>query len=339
MRVLIAGSQGYLGTVTAQVFSGAGHEVTGLDTCLFAGCVMGSDPLDPPTLTTDLRDITSADLTGFDAVVHLAALPVVPGQVEKDVNHHAAVRLGHAAKEAGVGRYLFASEITGQGVRAHDSLPGPAGLDPSPPGTEDKMRVEEEVAALSGPAFVPAFLRLATMFGFSPRVRSDLPLNRMVGEAIFTGEVAVPAGERIVRPMVHVRDAADAFLRCLTAPAGVVNRAVFDVGSESTTVTGTKIACAVSDEIPGTMLRASRLGGSGPVPNRVDFDFDRVRRAVGFEPRWGIADGVAELHRAYVGSGMDPDTFFSRFDRRVHLLAMQDAGEVDEQVRRQEVLV
>ncbi|MFN3599985.1 MAG: NAD-dependent epimerase/dehydratase family protein [Dietzia sp.] len=341
MRVLISGSQGYLGTVTAQVITAAGHEVTGLDTGLFAGCVMGAGPIDPPTLATDLRDVTAADLTGFDAVIHLAALPgsawdPTNREVVRHVNHLAAVRLALAAKDAGVGRYLFASTCAVYGERREEPVTESAPLRPLTALAESKLRVEEEVSELADSDFVPVFLRLASTFGFSPRFRSDRLLNLMVGDAVFSGEVAAPLGENTRRPMVHVRDAADAFLRCLTARTEVVDCAAFNVGSESNTVTGTEIARAVVAEVPGATLGGTRVGVPVPGPGRVDFG--AIRRDLGFEARWGIADGVAELHRAYVGSGVGADDFFSRYCRRRRLRAMRESGELDDDVRRQGVL-
>lgn len=340
MRVLITGSQGYLGTVTAQVFSDAGHEVTGLDTGLFAGCVMGPAPLDPPTLATDLRDVTATDLTGFDAVVHLAALSDLPRNAAvRDVTHlvnqFAAVRLARAAKAAGVGRYLLASTSSVYRPRRGEPVPGAAALHPLAPYVQSKVRVEEEIAGFADPAFVPVFLRLATVFGFSSRFRSDLLLNRMVGDAVFTGRVQVPAGGDARWPLVHVRDAADAFLLCLTGPAEVVDRAAFNVGSENTTVTGAEIAHAVLEEVPDVTLDSA--GAGAPAPVHRPLDFGAIRRALGFEARWGIADGVAELHRAYAASGLDAEVFFSRFGRRNHLSALREAGELDDDIRWQQV--
>lgn len=342
MRVLITGNQGYLGTVTAEVFSDAGHEVTGLDSGLFAGCVVGPGPLDPPTLATDLRDVTASDLTGFDAVVHLAALPAHTRDagvrdITRHVNHLATVRLARAAKAAGVGRFLFASTCSVYGTRRDEPVHESAALHPINPYAQAKARAEEGLAGLAEPGFVPVFLRLATAYGFSPRLRSDLLLNHMVGDAVFTGRVQAPAGEDARWPMVHVRDAAEAFLLCLAARPEVVECAAFNVGSEAAMMSGAEIARTVVEEIPGVTLGPAGTDPSSPMPCRVDFE--AIRRAVGFEARWGIADGVVELHRAYAESGLDSDTFFARFSRRNHLNAMRKTEELNDDIRRQEVLV
>lgn len=338
MRVLITGSQGYLGTVMAQVFAEAGHEVTGLDTGLFAGCVLGSGPCDPPTLATDLRDVTASDLTGFDAVVHLAALSGPPRdaaarEVTRHVNHVSAVRLAHAAKAAGVGRYLFASTSSVYGTSPFPESVSPHPLDAC---AHAKVRVEEEVAGLSAPGFVPVFLRLAIAFGFSPRFRSDLLLNHMVGDAVFAGTVRAPAGADTRWPMVHVQDVASAFLLCLTAPPETVDCAAFNVGSEGATMSGSEIASLVVEAVPGATHDTSRVVAFNPGPSRVDFE--AIRLALGFEARWGIVDGVAELRRACTESGLDAEAFFSRFSRRDHLSTMRESGELDDTLRCQEVL-
>lgn len=374
MRVLITGSQGYLGTVLAEMVDDAGHEVTGLDSCLYDGCVMGPDPADPPVLAIDLRDVRPADLVGFDAVVHLAALPgghsTVPAGIARRINHIEAVRLAAAAKQAGVARFLFASCVMpghargqgGSGTAEHKAPLVLAGM---------KAQVEQDLAALASPDFVPVVLRLASLFGHSPRGRSDLLANRLVGDAVFTGEVAVPNGCGGPRPMVHVRDAAQAFLRCLTADPEMVGRAVFDVVGEDTTVTGDVLARMVVDEVPGSTLRArnvpatglsdllpegaptpspslgcvsvvsprDRLGsgsGSGIGPGALELG--QIQRAVGFEPRVGLAEGVAELHRAYVTSEMGLDTFYCNFDRGEQLRAMRRRSELNDEFRRKGVL-
>lgn len=341
MRVLITGSQGYIGTVMAKVFVAAGHEVTGLDIGYFAGCVMGPAPLDPPVIATDVRDVTVADLAGFDAVVHLAALSndplgaVAPG-ITHDINHHASVTLARAAKEAGIGRFLYASTCSVYGAAGDELVTESASLRPLTPYAESKVRVEEDVAALADDTFVPVFLRNATAFGFSPRLRADIVLNNLVGYAVYTGEVKVLSDGTPWRPLVHVRDISDAFLACLDAPADVVSRAAYNVGSEANNVTVAQIAQSVVDEVPGATLAITGETGSDPRSYRVDFS--AIRRDLGFEARWGIADGAAELHRAYLASGLTGDEFFSRFTRLVQLRELQRAGEIDDAMRRYPVL-
>ncbi|KAA0919363.1 NAD(P)-dependent oxidoreductase [Dietzia sp. ANT_WB102] len=341
MRVLITGSQGYIGTVMTKVFAAEGHEVTGLDIGYFADCIMGPPPQDPPTITIDLRDVTVDDLVDFDAVVHLAALSndplgaVAPG-VTHDINHHASVNLARAAKEAGVGRFLYASTCSVYGAAGDELVTESAPLRPLTPYAESKVRVEEDVSALADDSFVPVFLRNATAFGFSPRLRADIVLNNLMGYAIFTGEVKVLSDGTPWRPLVHIRDIADAFLACLDAPADVVSCAAYNVGSQANNVTVAQIAHSVVDEVPYATLLITGESGSDPRSYRVDFG--AIQRDLGFEARWSIADGAAELHRAYDSSGLTGEEFFARFTRLVQLRDLQETGVIDDAMRRHPVL-
>ncbi|MGH3470288.1 MAG: NAD-dependent epimerase/dehydratase family protein, partial [Thermocrispum sp.] len=197
MRVLLTGHQGYLGTVMAPVLTAAGHEVTGLDSGLFAGCVLGPQPNDPPGIAADLRDVELADLAGIDAVVHLAALSNDPlgaldPELTHDINHRASVRLARLARDAGVRRFLYASTCSVYGASGGDDvLDEDAPLRPVTPYAESKVRVEDDLAVLADDFFTPVFLRNATAFGFSPRLRCDIVLNNLVGHALLANEVRV----------------------------------------------------------------------------------------------------------------------------------------------------
>src|ERR1700754_1566188 len=182
MRVLVTGYQGYLGTVMVPILQAAGHDVTGLDSGFFADCVLGPEPKDPPGMRVDLRDVSVQQLQGFDAVVHLAALSNNPlgalaPEVTYDINHHASVRLARLAKAAGVRRFLYASTCSVYGSAGEDLVTESAPLRPLTPYAESKVRVEGDVAAIADDSFLPGFLRDATAFGFSPRLRADIVLN------------------------------------------------------------------------------------------------------------------------------------------------------------------
>lgn len=308
MRVLVTGNQGYLGTVVADEVSAAGHEVTGIDTGVFAERVLGRSPHDPPTLCADMREVTATDLAGFDAVVHLAAAPDGGGlgTLQRSVgesDHLVSVRLAREARAAGVSRFLFASTCAvyapGDGDPATESSP----LHPTTPWAASKLRVEEDIAALADSGFSPASLRLATAFGVSPRLRSDLPVNRMVATAAFDGRVVPTGATATLGPSIHVRDVADAFVRCLEAPAETVRAASFNVGGHPDSVTKTELARMVAEAVPGTSIGVAHHSGSAREPRRVDSG--EILRAVGFEARRGLAEGIAELLRAYTAAGMD----------------------------------
>ncbi|MFT4398373.1 SDR family oxidoreductase [Gordonia lacunae] len=336
MKVLVTGHQGYLGTVMVPVLQAAGHEVVGLDTGLFADCVLGTRQPEPDALAVDLRDVTVEHLHGFDAVVHLAALSndplgsLAPG-ITHDINHHASTRIARLAKQAGVSRFLYASTCSVYGAAGDDLVTEDAPLRPITPYAESKVRVEDDVAALADDSFTPVFLRNATAFGFSPRLRADIVLNNLVGYAVLRGEVTVLSDGTPWRPLVHALDIADAFVSCLTAPAEVVSGRAYNIGCEANNVTVAEIASAVVDTVPGSTLNITGAHGSDPRSYRVDFS--RARAELGFQANWSVAAGAAELYCEYTARGLTEEAFFQRFTRLAHLKHRQEAGELDDLMR------
>ena len=338
MRVLLTGHQGYLGTVMAPVLAAAGHAVTGLDSGLFADCVLGAlDVPDAPGLAVDLRDVTVEQLAGFDAVVHLAALSNDPlgslaPEITHDVNHHASTRLARLAKEAGVGRFVYASTCSVYGAQPGDELVDEdAPLRPVTPYAESKVRVEDDLVALADDGFVPVSMRNATAFGFSPRLRADIVLNNLVGHAVLTGTVRVLSDGTPWRPLVHAVDIAEAVVVALAAPAEVVRARAYNVGTERNNRTVAEIAAAVVDAVAGSELLVTGETGNDPRSYRVDFS--RARKELGFEARWTIPDGAVELAREYRARGLTREAFDRRFTRLAVLRTRQEAGELDATMR------
>jgi nucleoside-diphosphate-sugar epimerase len=337
MKVLLTGHQGYLGTVMAPLLARAGHEVVGLDTGLFADCVIGPVPVDPRMLAIDLRDVTAQHLAGFDAVVHLAALSNDPlgalaPEITYDINHAASVRLARAAKDAGVSRFLYASTCSVYGSAGEDLVTEDAPLRPLTPYAESKVRVEADVSALADDSFSPSYLRNATAFGFSPRLRADIVLNNLVGHAVLTGEVKVLSDGTPWRPLVHARDIAEAFVQTLDAPAEAVHDRAFNVGTEANNVTVAEIAQAVADTVPGSRLSITGETGSDPRSYRVDFSL--IRKILpGYEAAWSIADGAAELFENYARHGLTQQSFDHSFTRLAVLKRRQAEGTLDDTMR------
>jgi nucleoside-diphosphate-sugar epimerase len=337
VKVLVTGHQGYLGTVMVPVLTAAGHEVVGLDSGYFADCVLGDTPADPPTISRDLRDVTLDDLRGFDAVVHLAALSNDPlgalePQITYDINHHASVRLARLAKEAGVHRFLYASTCSVYGAGGDGLVGEDAALRPLTPYAESKVRVEDDLSAMADDHFVPVYLRNATAFGFSPRLRADIVLNNLVGHAVLTGTVRVMSDGTPWRPLVHARDIAEAFATCLIADADLVRAQAFNVGTEANNLTVTQIAESVVLAVPGSELLITGEYGGDPRSYRVDFT--KARRVLGYEAAWSVADGARELASRYVTAGLDADAFAHRFVRLAHLQRSIEAGLLDASMRR-----
>jgi nucleoside-diphosphate-sugar epimerase len=341
MRVLVTGHQGYLGTVMVPVLQSAGHEVVGLDSGYFAECVLGPVPEDPPGLDgarpVDLRDVTVEQLVGLDAVVHLAALSNDPlgalaPEITFDVNHHASVRLARLAKEAGVSRFLYASTCSVYGSAGTDLVTEDAPLRPLTPYAESKVRVEDDAVAMADADFAPVFLRNATAFGFSPRLRADIVLNNLVGHAVLSGDVRVLSDGTPWRPLVHALDIAEAFATCLTAPVDAIHCQAFNIGTESNNLTVAQIAETVFAAVPGSKLLIT--GESGPDPRSYRVDFAKARDVLGYEATWSIPDGAAELYEKYTAYGLTAEDFGQKFTRLSHLEKLGREGKLDESMRR-----
>ncbi|GAA3491117.1 NAD-dependent epimerase/dehydratase family protein [Streptomyces cremeus] len=338
MRVLLTGHQGYLGTVMAPVLAAAGHEVVGLDSGLFADCVLGPAPDDPAGHRVDLRDVTAGHLAGVDAVIHLAALSNDPlGSLAPEltyaINHHASVRLAKLARDAGVRRFLYASTCSVYGASGGDELVAEdAPLRPVTPYAESKVRVEDDLHALADADFSPVHLRNATAFGFSPRLRADIVLNNLVGHALLSGEVLVLSDGTPWRPLVHAADIARAFTAALTAPRERVHDRAFNIGTEVNNVRVSEIAEQVADAVSGAKVVVTGEHGADPRSYRVDFS--RFRAAVpGFECVWTVRQGADELADAYRRFGLTQEGFEQRFTRLAVLRAASGAGTVDDTLR------
>ncbi|WP_030183144.1 NAD-dependent epimerase/dehydratase family protein [Streptomyces violaceorubidus] len=338
MRVLLTGHQGYLGTVMAPVLTAAGHEVVGLDAGLFADCVLGPAPADPPGLRVDLRDLTAEHVAGVDAVIHLAALSNDPlgslaPELTYDINHHASVRLARLARDAGVQRFLYASTCSVYGAAGGgDLVTEDAPLRPVTPYAESKVRVEDDLHALSDGDFSPVYMRNATAFGYSPRLRADIVLNNLVGHALLSGEVLVLSDGTPWRPLVHAADIARAFAAALVAPRGAVHDRAFNIGSEVNNVTVAEIAEEVAAAVSGSKVVITGETGADPRSYRVDFS--RFRSAIpGFDCEWTVQQGALELADAYRKHGLTREDFEQRFTRLAVLRAATAAGAVDDTLR------
>ncbi|RJQ78012.1 SDR family oxidoreductase [Pseudonocardiaceae bacterium YIM PH 21723] len=340
MRVLLTGHQGYLGSVMAPVLTAAGHEVIGLDSGLFASQVLGPAPVDPSGLAVDLRDVTEAQLASvgpLDAVAHLAALSNDPlgslaPQITYDINHHASTRLAKLSKELGVTRFLYASTCSVYGAAGEELVGEDAPLRPVTPYAESKVRVEDDLVELADGDFSPVFLRNATAFGASPRLRADIVLNNLMGHAVLTGEIKVLSDGTPWRPLAHALDIAAAFLAALEAPRDSVHATAFNVGMAENNVTVADIAETVAEVVPGATVNITGEAGNDPRSYRVDFA--RItERLPQYKPEWTIRRGAEELYEAYRKHGLTQESFTRSFTRLAHLSDRKAAGTLGDDLR------
>jgi nucleoside-diphosphate-sugar epimerase len=332
MRVLVTGADGYIGAVLGPRLVERGFDVVGVDCGFYRDGWLYNDARPRPlTVTMDVRRITAKEVEGFDAVVHLAELSNDPlselnERTTYDINHHGSVTLAQTCKEAGVPRFIYTSSCSVYGAaedggeRTEQSAPNPQTAY-----ARCKVLVERDVGALADAQFSPVFLRNATAFGASPRMRFDIVLNNLAGFAWTAKEIRMTSDGTPWRPLVHVEDICQAVILTLEAPREAIHNEIFNVGDDEQNYRIREIAAIVGQVFNGCTVTFGRPSGDN---RSYRTSFEKIRRHLpGFRCRWPAELGARQLREIFERIGMTKELFFfrgfTRLEQLKHLITTQ----------------
>jgi nucleoside-diphosphate-sugar epimerase len=339
MRILVTGHHGYIGSLLMPLLAERGIDAVGLDSDLFEPCTFGPRIDETwPSLHKDLRDVTVGDLEGFDAVMHLAALSNDPlGDINPnltyDINLDGSLRLARLAKQAGVRRFLFSSSCSNYGASGDHLLDEEATLAPLTPYAVSKVKLEQELTRLADDSFTTVYLRNATAYGTSPRLRVDLVLNNLTAWAVTTGKIVLQSDGTPWRPIVHVEDICRAFLVLLDAPQEKVQAQAFNIGASAENYRIRELAEIVGETIPGCEVTFAK--DAGPDARNYRVSCDKFADAFPeFRLKWNARSGAREIYEAYVAAHLTKAEFDGpRYKRLAHIRQLLDAGTLSSDLR------
>lgn len=339
MKVLVTGSQGYIGTVLVPMLIKKGHEVVGLDSDLYERCTFSGKLHEIKLIKKDVRDVNEGDVDGIDAIIHLAGLSNDPlgdykPELTEDINERGSIVLAKAAKKVGVKRFLFASSCSNYGAAGNDFLTEEAPFNPVTPYGVSKVNVERALSKMADNSFCPTYVRASTAYGYSPRIRFDLVTNNLTAWAITTGQVYLKSDGSPWRPIVHVEDIARAYIALLHTPCDEINNEAFNIGTTTENYQMREIAEIVKDVVPNCTVEFA----PDAAPDKRNYRVDCNKLAVkihAFKPQWTARRGVEQLYEEYKKVGLTLDEFEGpKYMRIAHIKRLLKEGKIDETLRR-----